>query len=117
MPSGGPDDVVRYQESGDAWLRTGSETRIGGPRNRAHRLRNDQRSAGAGGTRGARVAGDVVTGLLEDVLDDAAQGEDDDDDERGDGRDQQAVLDGRSTVFVALVGELLEELEHWGSFP
>src|SRR3954469_22644582 len=45
---------------------------------------------------------DAVAGLLEDVLDDAAEGEDDDDDQGRDAGDEQAVLDRGRAALVHL---------------
>ena len=55
------------------------------------------------GDAGARVEG--VAGLLEGTLDEATQREDEQDDDRGDGGDEQAVLDGRGAGVVALLGD------------
>src|SRR3954451_15771495 len=50
----------------------------------------------------AAGAADAVAGLLEDVLDDAAEGENDDDDEGRDAGDEQAVLDRGRAALVHL---------------
>src|ERR1700712_1119105 len=64
------------------------------------------------GCRGTRSGLDLVAGALERGLDDAAEGEDDDDDQGCDAGHQQAVLDGGRTVLVAAAGDVADELEH-----
>jgi hypothetical protein len=72
-----------------------------------------QRSAGAGAGAGA----DLVAGVLEDVAEHAPEGEHDDDDQRGDAGDQQAVLHGRGAAVVHLgdpgVQDDAHVVEHW----
>src|SRR4051794_5433460 len=59
-----------------------------------------------------RAAADLVAGVAEHPLDDAAESEHDEHDERRDGRDEQTVLDGRSAVLTTTCGYCPDELKH-----
>src|SRR5436190_11063884 len=70
-------------------------------------------SAVAAARAGARdVAADLGAGAREDLLHDATEREHDDDDQRRDRGDEQAVLDGRGATLVLAVHEALHEVKH-----
>src|SRR5204863_9739670 len=57
---------------------------------------------GSAGAAGLALVVDRATGVVEQVVEHATEGEDHDDDQRGDAGDQQAVLDGGRAALVLL---------------
>src|SRR4029079_4632076 len=80
--------------------RTGGATRevAADPKVRGHRER--PRSSGAAAA--LALGGNAATGVAEDLVQHATEGEDHDDDQRGDTGDQTAALTGRRTALVHL---------------